>query len=116
MPTVRISSSLVANESVQNILAGSQFEFLGRPSRVQIYIVADIGDDVDVAVFFGQELQISASPVPQIAAATGPVVPDSLVIDDIGAPGDRLTVTITETAGIAGPALVRTMVVITPVA
>jgi len=115
VPTVRINTTLGANEVVQNILAGSQFEFLGRPSRVQIYSVADLADLIDLSAFFGQELQLAASPLTRIADGTGPIVPDNLVIDDIGAPGDRLTVTLTETAGAAG-SLARTMVVITPVA
>jgi len=116
VPTARFSSSLVANEVIQNVMAGSQFEFLGRPSRVQVYSVADLADLIDIAVFFGQELQLAAAGLPRIADGTGPIVPDSLIIDDIGAPGDRLTITLTETAGVAGPSLARTMVVITPVA
>lgn len=115
MPTARFASVLGANAVIQNVMAGSQFEFLGRPSRVQIYSVADLADLIDIAVFFGQELQLSSSPLNQVTAATGPTVPDDLIVDDIGAPGDRLTVTLTETAGVAA-SLARTMVVITPVA
>jgi len=114
MPTARFSNTLAANEVVNNIMAGSQFEFVGRPSRIQIYSVADLADIVQLEAFFGQELQASPSNLPQVTAGTGPTVPDSLLVDDIAAPGDRITVRLTETAGAAG--ITRSMIVITPVA
>lgn len=114
MPSARFSNTLAANEVVANIMAGSQFEFLARPSRVQIYSVADLADLVSIEVFFGQELQLSQSPLNQVTVATGPDVPDALIVDDIAAPSDRITIRLTETGGIAG--ITRTLVVITPVA
>lgn len=114
MPTARFSNDLIANEVVQNIMAGSQFEFVGRPSRIQIYSVADLADEVDLECFFGQELQASPAPLPQVTIGTGPVVPDALLVDDIAAPGDRITIRLTETN--AATAITRSMVVITPVA
>lgn len=114
MPTARFANALIANETVENIIAGSQFEFLGRPSRVQVYSAADLGDEVNLEVFFGQELQATPAPVPRVADGTGPTVPDDLVVDDVGAPGDRLVLRIVNTLGVAAD--VRTMVVITPVA
>jgi len=114
VPTARFSNTLAANEVVQNIMAGSQFEFVGRPSRIQIYSVADLADIVQLEAFFGQELQASPSNLPQTTAGFGPAVPDDLLVDDIAAPGDRITIRLTETAGAAG--ITRSMVVITPVA
>jgi hypothetical protein len=114
MPTFRDVTTLAANETVQNIMAGSQFEFPARPTRVQVYCLAEAGDAVSAEVFFGQELQLARSPLNVGAAAgAGPVVPDDLLLDDIAAPGDRLVVSLTETAGAAG--IARTMVVMTPV-
>lgn len=115
MPTFRVENTLGANAVVANIMAGSQFEFLGRPSRIQVYSVADLVDLISIEVFFGQELQLSPAGLNRVADGTGPVVPDDLIVDDIGAPGDRLTLRLTETGGVAG-SLARTMVVITPVA
>ncbi len=114
MPTARFTNALLANAVVENLIAGSQFEFLGRPSRVQVYAVADAADVVNLEVFFGQELQATPAPVPRVADGTGPTVPDDLVVDDIGAPGDRLVLRLTNTLGLAADT--RTMVVITPVA
>ncbi len=115
MPTFRDSRTLAISEVAANLMAGSQFEFLGRPSRVQVYAVADDGDTADFEVFFGQELELSPAPVNQVATNTGPIVPDDLLLDDVGAPGDRLTIRATETSG-ANTAIIRTMVVITPIA
>ena len=115
MPSQRFNTVFAANQVIQNILAGSQFEFIGTPSRVQIYAVADTGTGpVDCEVTFGQELQIPASPLPAVAVGTGPVAPDNLLIDDIAAPGDRIVIRQTETGGAAAAA--RTLVVITPLA
>ncbi|GAG21358.1 unnamed protein product, partial [marine sediment metagenome] len=98
MPSARFTNVLIANEVVQNIMAGSQFEFVGRPARVQVYSLAEATEDVSIEVFFGQELQLSNSPLNMGAAATlGPTVPDDLIVDDIAAPGDRITIRLTET-------------------
>lgn len=113
MPTFRDARTLAISENVPNLMAGSQFEFLGRPSRVQVYAVADASDLCDFEVFFGQELELSTARINEVAAGTGPLVPDDLLLDDIGAPGDRLTVRATEVSG-AATAIIRTMVVITP--
>lgn len=114
MPTARFATALAASATNENIIAGSQFEFLGRPSRVQVYSAADTGDIVNLEVFFGQELQATPAPVPRVTDGTGPTVPDDLVVDDVGAPGDRLVLRLVNTLAVAAD--VRTMVVITPVA
>lgn len=116
MPTFRQTTTLGANETNNNIMAGSQFEFPGRVTRVQIYALAEAGDAVSAEVFFGQELQLATSPLNVGAAAgAGPIVPDDLIVDDVAAPGDRLVIGMTETAAAAGT-IVRTMVVLTPIA
>lgn len=113
MPTARFTTVFAANEVVPNVMAGSQFEFMGRPTRVQVYGVVDATEAVSAEIFFGQELQLGQSPLPEAVAGTGPVVPDDLLVDDIAAGGDRLTVRLTEVGGAAGNT--RVMVVLTPV-
>jgi len=114
MPTAKFTNVLGANAVVQNVMAGSQFEFMGRPTRIQIYAIADLADLVDIEVFFGQELQMAPAQLGVLAPLTGPIVPDDLLVDDIAAPGDRITIRLTETAGMAATN-VRTLVVLTPV-
>jgi len=113
MPTIRSSDTVAIGGTVANVLAGSQFEFLARPSIVQVFCVQDAADLGTIEVFFGQELQLPQSPITQVAAGTGPVVPDDEIVNDVGAPGDRLVIRLTETGGLA-TAIVRTMVKITP--
>jgi len=115
MPTIRNVTALAAGAQVANVLTGSQFEFLGAPSRVQVYAIDDTagaGGVSEVEIFFGQELEFSQSPVNVKAA--GPDVPDDLLIDDFGAGGDRLVVRVTETGG-ALASIVNTLVKITPI-
>jgi len=115
MPTIRNVTVLAAGAQNANVLQGSQFEFLGTPSRIQVYAIDDsggAGGTGEVEIFFGQELQFTQSPV-NIKAA-GPDVPDDLLIDDFGAAGDRLVVRISETRGANG-ATVNTLVKITPI-
>ena len=113
MPTIRVSSVVGIGGTVPNVLAGSQFEFLARPSVIQVFNVQDLADLAEIEVFFGQELQLPQSPCLQFTAGFGPNVPDHEVVNDIGAPGDRLVVRLVETGGV-GTATVRTMVKITP--
>jgi hypothetical protein len=119
MPTIPFrytgAGAIAAGATIPNALAGSQFEFLQRPSRVQIYLTQDPGDLAEAECFFGQEIEATAALIREsAAAASGPVVPDDLLVDDVGAPQDRLVIRITETGGI-NPAEVRGVVKITPI-
>lgn len=115
MPTQRFSTTVAAGAVNTNILAGSQFEFLGVPSQVQVYQVGDPAVGLyNSEVFFGQQLVQADGPGPIGVALVGPSVPDDLVLDDVGAAGDRVVIRISETGG-AAAAVVRTLVVFTPV-
>ena len=114
MPTIRNVSVLVAGGGDPNVLTGSQFEFLGTVSRVQVYAIQDSGGAAGVGeleIFFGQELQFSRSPIN--VKSNGPTIPDDLLIDDFGALGDRLVIRLSETGGALG-ATINTLVKITP--
>ncbi len=116
MPTIKNVTTVAAGLVNPNVLAGSQFEFLGAPSRVQIYGQEDTSGTngvAEVEVFFGQELELSQS---RLNGRDGVDVrvPDDLLIDDIGAAGDRLVVRLVETGGV-NPAVFVTQVKITPI-
>ncbi len=65
-------------------------------------------------MFFGQELEMNQAPVNNAAAAgQGPLTDQDLVVDDIGAAGDRIVIRLQETGGVAN-AVVRGLVSITP--
>lgn len=115
MPAQRFQVTVAAGGVNPNIIAGSQFEFLGVPSRIQIYAIGDpaAAGPYNLEVFFGQSLELADGPGPIGAAAVGPVVPDDLVLDDVGGAGDRLVIRVSETGG-AAAAIVRVLVVFTP--
>jgi len=116
MPAQRFQVTVAAGGVNPNIIAGSQFEFLGVPSRIQIYCIGDpqpASGPYNLEVFFGQSLELADGPGPNGAVAVGPVVPDDLVLDDVGGAGDRLVIRVSETGGV-NPAIVRVLVVFTP--
>jgi len=116
MPTIRNVTALAAGAQNANVLQGSQFEFLGTPSRIQVYAIDDTaagsGGVSEVEIFFGQELQFTQSQIN--AKVAGPDIPDDLLIDDFGAAGDRLVVRVSETGG-ALAVVINTLVKITPI-
>ncbi len=116
MPTIRNVTTVLAGIVNPNVLAGSQFEFLGAPSRVQVYGQEDttgVNGVAEVEIFFGQELELAST---RINGRDGVDVrvPDDLLIDDIGAAGDRLVVRLAETGGV-NPSVFVTLVKITPI-
>jgi hypothetical protein len=117
MPSIRNTTTLTLGAVNANVLQGSQFEFLGAPSRVQVYAMQDSaggGGVGEAEVFFGQELELAQTRV-NLRTPADVRVPDDLIVDDIGAAGDRLVVRLTETGG-ALTAVVVTLVKITPIA
>lgn len=117
MASVRFSTTVAAGGVTPNVMVGSQFEFMGAISQVQVYMIADppAAGTANAEIFFGQQLELADGPAPVGVAGIGPAVPDDLVLDGIAAIGDRLVIRLTETAG-AAAAIVRTLVVITPIA
>jgi len=117
MPTLRFGApdaTVAIGGVIQNLMTGSQFEFLARATRVQIYGSQDPLDLGTMEVFFGQELEMAVSPIPfSLNAGEGPLVPNDLLLDDFGAPGDRIVIRLTETGG-AATAVTRVLVVLTP--
>jgi len=114
MPTIRRRAVLTAGGVNANLLAGSQFEFLQTDSQVQVYAIQDstgLAGVGEVEVFFGQEIEFVQDRVN--LAALGPVIPNDLIVDDIGADRDRLIVRATETGGALGATVVA-LVKITP--
>jgi len=121
MPTIRFQENILAGGTVANALAGNQFEFLGAPSVVQVFAINDISPGAglfgvsELEVFFGQEIQLPQSVLGDNAnAGEFPKVPDDELVNDVGAPGDRLVIRLTETGG-ALAVIVNGMVKITPI-
>lgn len=89
MPTIQGSVSVPANSVVENVLAGSQFEFLPYDALLNFGIVGDANAaDLRVDVYSGQDvLMESAQPAGQNRI---PVWPDDYNLEDVAGAGERI--------------------------
>lgn len=110
MPTIRVTSTNIAANGRVFPLQGSQYEFLPFPAQVAFAIVANAAG-IEADVFSGTDVLQQASPV--TVKATSPVYPDDFMLTDIAGAGERLSVVLHETAGVATTD-VETVVIITP--
>ena len=75
MPTIKVTSSLGANESA-NPLVGSQYEYLPFNALVQAAVLADTGGEVEATMFSGSDVILQNAPL-DVKAVTGPVIATS---------------------------------------
>lgn len=90
------SVSVGAGASSGNVLLGSIFEFLKRPSRLEVAHTVPTGGAVTdmVARLSVGDTIVTDPPAPvlaEAAAGRGPVIPDDIKITTVGLPGDRLS-------------------------
>ena len=94
MPKMRFAFvNLAAGTVVPNVLAGSTFEFVGRPSRVTVRgaVEAVTTTPATAQVQYGSDLQCETSPLPVFANGE-PTRETPPLADDVAEPGDRLVV------------------------
>ena len=108
MPSIRVSSAgpqgqVPAGGSLVNVLTGSAFEFAPDAEEIEVYATQVSGGGILVAdVQFGSSVQMEQGPLAdEIGAGQGPRIPDNLLVSDVAVPGDRLKVSLRETAGLA---------------
>lgn len=92
-------TNLLAGGSNNNVLAGSAFEFVGRPSIVRVYATGDAAGLIRVTLQSGSDVFMEDSPISR--ANRFPIKPDDLVAEDVAAPGDRLKLAVRNTAAVA---------------
>jgi hypothetical protein len=110
MPVIQSSTSVAANATNDNILQGSQFEFLPYNAMLEFGLVASATGLV-ADVYSGQDTVAEA-----YALSTQnrfPVYPDDYPLNDVAAAGERIKVRIRNTT--AGALTVFFSVKITPV-
>jgi hypothetical protein len=110
MPTIKVSTSVAANATNDNVLAGNQFEFLPYNARLEFAVVAAAGGMV-MDVYSGSDTLIEAGAVSP--ANRSPIYPDDFDLVDVAAGGERIKVRLRNTTGAA--IVVNTTVRITPV-
>lgn len=115
MPSMRFTSTLVANLPIVNLLAGSKFEFLPVPSLVEVFAVSD-KDDTNLELTMGNVIEFDQMPAPfALVAAGGPLVKDHKIGGGVGAAGDRVVLKVQPASASVVANGLRVLVVITPI-
>jgi hypothetical protein len=96
MPVIQGSISVAANSANDNVLQGSQFEYLPYNARVQFGICGS-GVGLLADVFSGSDIVAESMSIPGVNRF--PVNPDDFVLSDVAAAGDRLKLRLRNTTG-----------------
>jgi hypothetical protein len=105
-------TNLAAGAINVNVLQGSAFEFIKRPSRVRFWVVGNAAGEPRVTIQSGSEVLMEESPISR--ANRFPIYDQDLTAEDIAMPGDRLKLQVRNTG--AGANDTFWMVEVTPVA
>ena len=87
MPVIQGSVSVAANATNDNVLSGSQFEYLPYNARISFGMCGS-ATGLQADVYSGQDIVAESFNVN--TQNRFPVVPDDFVLQDIAAAGDRL--------------------------
>lgn len=90
MPLIQNTRTLTANERVDNLLAGSQFEFMPYNGVVRFGIVQDANGSILCDVYSGQDVLMETGLVS--TANRIPINPDDFNLRDVAAGGERLKI------------------------
>lgn len=94
MPVIQSSVSVAANATNDNLLTGSQFEYLPYNARLAFGFCGSAAG-LFVDVYSGQDIVAESMAVN--TQNRFPVAPDDFILSDIGAAGDRLKVRVRNT-------------------
>jgi hypothetical protein len=111
MPTMRVTTTNLAANSLAFPLTGQQYEYLPFNARVEFAVVANAAT-VDVSIFSGSDVLQQGGP-PTLKTTIVPVYPDDFLLDDVAMAGERLNVQLRETGAVATTDI-ETVVRITP--
>jgi hypothetical protein len=104
MPTVQNRVSVAANSVTDNVLTGSQYEFLPYDANLEFAVVGDTNaTDLRVDVYSGQDVLMENSE--PSAQNRMPVYPDDFTLVDQAAAGERLKIRVRNTNGAAARTL-----------
>jgi hypothetical protein len=113
MPLIQGSASIAASSVNDNILTGSQFEYLPYNALVEFGFAGDAnGADLRLDVFSGQDI-LTEQLQPSIQNRI-PLYPDDYILQDVAGAGERLKVRVRNTSA-AGARVINFGVRITPV-
>lgn len=96
MPMIQSTVSVPAASVNDNVLAGSQWEFLPYNARLEFGLVGDANAaDLRVDVYSGQDVILENGSVS--AQNRMPIYPDDYVLTDFAAAGERLKIRVRNT-------------------
>lgn len=96
MPVIQNSVSIAANAVNDNVLAGSQFEFLPYDASLEFGLVAS-ATGLALDVYSGQDT-LAESMGPSLQNRF-PVFPDDYSLTDVAAAGERIKIRVRNTTG-----------------
>lgn len=100
MPAIQGSASIPLSAVNENLLAGSQWEFLPYDARIDFGLNGDAnGGDLRIDVYSGGDV-VAENLVPSVQNRT-PVWPDDFPLNDVAAAGERLKVRVRNTSAAA---------------
>lgn len=100
MPVIQGSTSVPLSGVNDNVLTGSQFEYLPFNAALEFGLNGDAnGADMRVDVFSGQDILMENAPLNTRNAM--PIVPDDYILNDVAAAGERLKIRVRNTSGAA---------------
>jgi len=113
MPVIQSTTSVAASSVNDNVLQGSQWEFLPYNAQVEFGMNGDAnGGDLRVDVYSGQDV-LMENGTPSVQARI-PVYPDDYQLVDAAAAGERIKIRVRNTSA-AGARVLYYAVRITPI-
>ena len=109
MPVIMKQVSVPLNGTVDNILAGSAFEFARTNALVSMGVSAAA---TGTFVTFNSGADVVAEEFEPAILTRYPIIPDEMYFSDVAAAGDRLVIRVRNTTGAA--IIVRVVAQVTP--
>lgn len=95
MPMVHRSQTIGIDAFVENLIAGSEFEFAPGPQRVAIGIVGDVATGPgEITIQFGNEVITSNTAIPLVGAGSPVLLDAHMYFQDVAAGGDRIKISV----------------------
>ena len=109
MPIIKRETVVAANDSVDNIITGSIYEFLPFNAALSI---GNNGSATGLVITINTGSDTVQEESPANVSTVSPVIPDDMDVQDVAAAGERLVIKARNTTG--GALTLRTLVQITP--
>ena len=109
MPVIQKEISVAANDTVDNVISGSSFEFLRGNAVVSIGL-AGSATGLVASIQSGSDIVLEEAPL--LVKTSMPTIPDDMYYNDVGVLGDRLVIRVRNTT--AGALTLRAIVQVTP--